>query len=248
MSRVQSIERAFSVLAALSDGPSGVTTIAARSHLPKSTVVRLLRALQSEDAVEQDTDGGHYRLGRRVADLASSFSPPHSLVTLARPFLRELATATGEAAGLSVPEEGEAHYIDQVDTPNPIAVRDWTGSRVPFHAASSGQVFLAHLPAPALDAYLAQPLERFTERTLVDPLALRERVRAVALHGVAWAHDEFMTGLSSVAAPVAGQAGEVIAALHVHGPSYRFPGDRGEAEVGALVAAAATRLSRRLRA
>ena len=58
----------------------------------------------------------------------------------------------GEAAGLSIPEGVVVHYVDQVETtPNPVQVRDWTGTRVPMHAVSSGQVFLAQLPPSTLE-------------------------------------------------------------------------------------------------
>jgi len=247
MSSVQSIARAFDVLTALADGPLGVTEVAHRAGLPKSTTARLLGTLLAEGAVEQPPGDSRYRLGARMVTLAAGIRPTRSLVAIARPLLGELATTTGETAGLSVPDGREAHYVDQVDTPNPIAVRDWTGTRLPMHAVSSGQVFLAHLPAEALDAYLAQPLERFTPRTLVTPDALRERARTVALDGFAWARDEFIDGLSSVAAPVSVPGGEVVAAIHVHGPTYRFPAPDAEAEVVRRLVAASARLSSQLR-
>jgi len=247
VSRVQSIERAFRVLTALTDGPVGVTAIAEEARLPKSTVARLLRALETEGAVEQVPRDGRYRLGPRVEDLASGVRPTRSLISIARPHLGDLAAATGEAAGLSVPDGREAHYVDQVDTPNPISVRDWTGTRLPMHAVSSGQVFLAHLAGPTLDEYLATPLERYTPRTLADADSLRDRLRTVALAGYAWAYDEFIDGLSSVAAPVTDETGDVIAAIHVHGPSYRFPAPDRAPEIGGLVVATAARVSHALR-
>ena len=103
MSRVQAVERAFAVLAALADGPIGVTEVADRVHLPKSTVARLLRALQHEGAVEQVPGDTRYRVGERMALLAARLTPGASLVSLARPTLEELAAEVGEAAGLGVP-------------------------------------------------------------------------------------------------------------------------------------------------
>ena len=116
-----------------------------------------------------------------------------------------------------------------------------------MHAVSSGQVVLAHLPAVALDRYLAAGLERFTAATIVDPAALRDRLRAVQLAGHAWVHDEFAEGLSSVAAPIADALGNVNAAVHVHGPSYRFPAPGAEEHVAEAVMAAAARISARIR-
>jgi DNA-binding IclR family transcriptional regulator len=247
VSRVQSIERAFAVLAALADGPIGVTEVAERVDLPKSTAARMLASLTREGVVEQVPGDTRYRLGGRIVSLAAGVLPARSLVAVARPILVELASAAGEAAGLAVPDGASAHYIDQVETTHQVQIRDWTGSRLPMHAVSSGQVFLAHLSAVALERYLALPRVAFTATTITDSAALRERLRTVQLDGFSWVREEFSEGLNSVAAPVAGEGGEIVAAVHVHGPSYRFPADGTEDRMAGLVVAAAGRLSAQLR-
>ncbi|CAN5422585.1 IclR family transcriptional regulator [soil metagenome] len=247
MSSVRSIERAFSVLSALGDGPMGVTDVSERVDLPKSTVARMLASLAQEGAVEQVPGDTRYRLGPRIVSLAAGIVPTRNLVALARPVLVELASAVGEAAGLSVVDGFVVHYIDQVDTAHQVLVRDWTGSRLPIHAVSSGQIFLAHLAPSAVDRFLADPLERFTPRTLIEPAALRERIRRIQLDGYVWGRDEFAEGIDSVAAGIADAAGMVSAAVHVHGPAYRFPKPGDETEIAREVMAAATRISGRLR-
>src|SRR5512146_2534999 len=119
MSRVQSIERAFAVLGALADGPIGVTDVAERAGLPKSTAARLLASLAREGVVEQVPGDTRYRLGGRLATLAAGVVPTRSLTRLARPALAELSAEVGEATGLSVPDGDLVHYVDQVDAPNP---------------------------------------------------------------------------------------------------------------------------------
>ena len=247
MSSVQSIQRAFDVLGALVDGPLGVTDVAERAGLPKSTAARLLSTLAGEGAVEQVPGESEYRLGPRLVSLAAGLAPTRSITAVARPALEELAAASGEAAGLSVADGDLVHYIDQVATPNPVSVRDWTGSRAPLHAVSSGQVLLAFRMPAAVAHYLSRPLEAFTPRTLTDPEAVRERLRDIRRTGYAWAIEEFDEGISSVAAPLADASGEVVAALHVHGPSYRFPSPGREAELAAMVVAAAARIADGLR-
>ncbi len=247
MSSVQSIRRAFDVLGALAGGPLGVTEVADRAGLPKSTAARLLTTLAREGAVEQVPGDTRYRLGPRLATLAAGLTPVRSLAAVAHPVLIGLAATAGEAAGLSVPDGDLVHYIDQVDTPNPVSVRDWTGSRVPMHAVSSGQVLLAFRPPAALERYLERPLERFTARTITDPDTLRERLRAIRRDGYAWVCEEFDEGINSVAAPIADTSGEVVAAVHLHGPSYRFPTAGTDASVGDGVVGAAARIARSLR-
>ncbi len=248
MSRVQAIERAFVVLGTLGDGPLGVTEVATRAGLPKSTVARMLAALVAAGAVEQIPGGTDYRVGGRMATLAAGGPPTRTLVAVARPHLVALAEAVGEAAGLSIPDGYLVHYVDQVDSPHPVGVRDWTGTRLPMHAVSSGLVMLAHMPPSEVDAYLARPLERFTPATVVEPSAVRERLRRVLLDGYAWTAEEVAEGITSVAAALAAEDGEVVAAIHLHGPSYRFPADAGaSAAIAAEVVAAAARISARIR-
>jgi DNA-binding IclR family transcriptional regulator len=247
VSRVQSIERAFAVLSVLADGPIGVTEVAERTELAKSTAARLLASLAREGAVEQVPGETRYRLGGRIVSLAAGVVPTRRLVSLARPNLVELASAVGEAAGLSVIDGFAVHYVDQVDTSHQVQIRDWTGTRVPMHAVSSGQVFLAHMSEAAIERYLAMPRVAFTDRTMTDSAALRERLREVQLAGHAWVHDEFAEGLSSVAAPIADALGNVNAAVHVHGPSYRFPAKGEEDRIAESVMVAAGRISARTR-
>jgi DNA-binding IclR family transcriptional regulator len=116
-----------------------------------------------------------------------------------------------------------------------------------MHAVSSGLVLLGQLPPTTLDAFLSRPLERFTPATVTEPGAIRARLGDVRRDGFAWVHEEFAEGLNSVAAPVEDRTGIVVAAVHVHGPSYRFPGSGDEREIGERVVDAAGRISRQLR-
>jgi DNA-binding IclR family transcriptional regulator len=239
---VQSVDRAFAVLRALVPGAAGVTQLADQVGLPKSTVSRLLSTLEELGAVEQVEAGGDYRIGATMAELAAGATPSRTLIAAARPRLVEVGHAIGEAVGVSVPDGTDMLYLDQVNPDTELQVRDWTGTRIPMHAVPSGQVVLAHRSPAELDAYLSAPLARFTDHTLVQPDALRARLRQVAAQGWAWAIEEYADGLVSVAAPIRDHTGRVVAALHVYGPAYRFPGDRSADALGADVVAAAAKI------
>ena len=242
MSTVQSIERAFSLLKVLAGGPAGVTEIAERVSLPKSTVSRLLATLEELGVVEQVSAGGVYRMGAAMLDLAGAASPGRSLISVARPHLAELNRLTGEAAGLSIADGTQMFYLDQITPVSELQVRDWTGTRIPMHAVPSGQVVLAAMNADELDAYLAEPLTAFTDHTIADADALRARLREARTTGYAIAVDEYADGLSSIAAPIRDAAGRVLGALHVYGPTYRFHAERDPKALGALVVDAAARV------
>ena len=240
---VQSLERAFAILDEVAHRPAGVTAIAERVRLPKSTVARLLATLEDVNAVER-FEGSRWRIGPGVEALTAAVSPQRSLISIARPFLADLVGDLGEDAGLGLPDGNEILYVDQVESDNPVQVRDWTGTRAPLHAVPSGLVLLAEWPDEALDAYLRGDLAALTRRTVTDPDELRARLADVRERGYAWGLEEFAEGIDSVAAPVRDTRGKAIAAIHVHGPSYRFPRPGSEETVaqtlvGACAAAGA---------
>ncbi|MDE0655518.1 MAG: IclR family transcriptional regulator, partial [Acidimicrobiaceae bacterium] len=216
---VQSIQRSFALLRALALGPVGVTELAERVDLPKSTVARLLASLEEEQAVEQTEAGGEYRLGSGLIDLAGSAPRGRNLVAAARPHLLELAESLDEVAGLSIIDGGQVYYLDQTESSSNIQVRDWTGEHAPLHAVPSGLVILAHQRPDFINRYLTSPLVQCTPWTMTDPGELRDRLEQIRSIGYAWVYEEFAEELNSVAAPIFESGGHVEAALHVHGPA-----------------------------
>ena len=243
---VQSIQRSFALLRALALGPVGVTELAERVDLPKSTVARLLASLEEEQAVEQTEAGGEYRLGSGLIDLAGSAPRGRNLVAAARPHLLELAESLDEVAGLSIIDGGRVYYLDQTESSSNIQVRDWTGEHAPLHAVPSGLVILAHQRPDFIDKYLASSLAQCTPWTMTVPGELRDRLEQIRSIGYAWVYEEFAEELNSVAAPVFESGGHVEAALHVHGPAYRFPNPDDTHDLGMAVIEAAGRLSMQL--
>ena len=179
--------------------------------------------------------------------LAGGFSLTRSLAAVGRPVLTD-SPRLRRGRRARGPGRRSVHYIDQVDTPNPVVVRDWTGARAPLHAVSSGQVLLAFRTQGAIERYLSQPsLERFTDETLTDPEVVRERLREVRRHGHAWAIEEFDAGISSVAAPIADAFGRGDR----RGPPARtvipLPPAGQEAALAQLVVSGAARIAASLR-
>jgi DNA-binding IclR family transcriptional regulator len=242
---VQSVARAFAILDAVAEHPAGVTALAERLDLPKSTVARLLGSLEGLGAVER-VAGRRWQVGPGVAALADTGSPARSLAALARTELSGLVRSVGEDAGLGVPDGYEVLYVDQVECDHPVQVRDWTGTRAPMHAVPSGLVLLAEWPPSAIDGYLGRELVRLTSSTVVDPEQLRSRLVDVKRSGYAWGLEEFAEGINSVAAPVRDARGKVVAAIHVHGPAYRFPAQGDADPVTTAVVAAGREVTRLL--
>ena len=155
---VRSVDRAAALLLALGDsqGEAGVTELARRLGLHKSTASRLLATLQKRGLVEQDDETGKYRLGLVVIRLAERAERTLDLRGIALPELERLARLTHETTGLGLLDGDTMLAVAQVDGPNLIAVGDWTGRATPLHCVASGKVLLvvagrargpAHRPA-----------------------------------------------------------------------------------------------------
>ena len=239
---VQSIDRAFAVLRQVAHEPGGISEVARATQLPVSTVARLLATLESQGAVVRLGDSATYGIGAGIRALAESVDAAASLVTRGRPVLTALVERTGETSGLSVLEGDEVVYLDHVENAHEVTLRDWTGTRLPLHVVSSGLVLLAALPPDAIAAYLAHPLAAPTVHTVAQPARLRRRLAGIRRDGYAWTIGEFDDAIASIAAPVVDAHGTTVAAIHSHGPSYRFPGDRDAETIAAAVRDAAREL------
>jgi DNA-binding IclR family transcriptional regulator len=174
--------------------------------------------------------------------LADAVDESTTLAARARPVLAELVAQTGETSGLSVIEGNEVVYLDHVETAHEVILRDWTGSRLPLHIVSSGLVLLAAQSRAFVSQYLAGALARYTARTMTQPARITRRLATIRRDGFAWTVGEFDENITSVAAPVVDGHGRTIAAIHCHGPSYRFPGVVARDVVTAHVTAAARKL------
>lgn len=247
MSGVQSIQRAFALLRALSIGSAGITDLAERAELPKSTVARLLSALEEEGAVEQVEAGGEYRLGNGLIDLAGASAPGRNLIATARPHLLELMEQTGETSGIAILEGDAVLYLDHVESEEEVQVRSWTGDIAPLNLVPSGVVLLSGLEDAEVKRLLSMPLEKATVNSVTDPEIIAARAAELSRIGYTWGYAEFDESINSVAAPVRDRSGAIIAAIHVHGPAFRFPEASQAGEIGRLVRETADRLSAHLR-
>ncbi len=224
---IQSVNRAFSILRTVADNPQGigVSELARRMGLHKSTVSRLLSTLESEDAVERIPNNGGFRIGAGLIALIPTAHHTQHLADLLAPFVEQLAELTGEAVGLSIPNDVGSITVYQVPSRHAVQVKDWTGVVFPLHVTSSGKHYLANLPEVKLRAYLSKPLEKYTETTITNSAKLRERLIKIRRQGYDWTFNEFEEGLVATSAPIFNNMGRVVATLYISAPEYRFPGE-----------------------
>jgi DNA-binding IclR family transcriptional regulator len=234
---MQAIERVFSVLRALraADGSAGVSAVARKTGLPKSTVSRLLSSLEAVGMVERVDSAGAYAIGHGLVDLAGAAMGVTPLKEVSRPYLRELTESLGESSGLTVPDGDTALYIDNIAVDTSVRTRDWTGMRFPYHTIAGGLAMLMTWSDVSIDQFVGHGLEAFTENTVTTRAELESRLIQARRDGYAWTIGDFDVDINGVAAPVRNADGYAIAALSAFGPSYRFPGDRDAEDIGEIV-------------
>ncbi|MCM2423950.1 IclR family transcriptional regulator [Streptomyces sp. RKAG293] len=238
---VQSVDRAISVLEILAQrGEAGVSEVAAEIDVHKSTAFRLLGALEARGLVEQAAERGKYRLGFGIVRLAGAVTGRIDITQQGRPVCERLAEELEETVNIAVMEKQFAINLFQVRGPAAVSAHNWVGQLTPLHATSSGKILLAHLPAGERAELLVEAgLEKLTPRTLTSKTKLEKNLAEARERGYAWTLEELEVGLHAMAAPVRSRDGEVIAAVTVSGPSYRFTEERMHELAPALIRGAA---------
>lgn len=224
----KSLQKAIRILLHIGEhGPEmGVTQLASALNLNKTTVHRLLNAMEKFELIERNPESERYRLGLKLHELGSKALESRTLRTEAHRFLLALSRRSHETASLAVPSPGGVLCLDRVDSPGTmITVRTTVGALFPPHCTAVGKAALAHLPDQEMDAILAMSgLTRYTPFTMTRLADIKENLRKVAQRGYAMDHQETERGLSGVAAPVRTREGRVIAAVGMAGPTPRFRG------------------------
>ncbi len=244
---VQSVDRALQVLELLARrGEAGVTELASDIGVHKSTVSRLLTALEDRELVEQAFERGKYRLGFGILRLANAVSGRLDVTQQGREVCERLALEVGETVNIAVLRSEYVVNVDQARGPAAVSTHNWVGELTPLHATSSGKVLLAFMAADARRDLLAVAgLRRFTEHTITSVERLEAQLRDVPQNGYVVSLEELEDGLNAVAAPIRDHIGGVIAALSVSGPAYRLTAERAR-EIAPTVVAAAGDVSRRM--
>ncbi|MEV8308269.1 IclR family transcriptional regulator [Streptomyces flavidovirens] len=206
--------RALQILGAFSaDCPEmTLSELSRRSGLPVSTVHRMLGELMAWGALERG-DNGCYRVGLRLWEVGSLAPRGQGLRERALPFLEDLSQITRENVQLAVREGTEVVFVERIAGSGAVPVLTRVGGRFALTATGVGLALLAHAPAEVQDQVLAGPFERYTPRTVSDPRTLRRMLAETRTNGYAVSDRQVTMDALSVAAPVHGSDGAVIAAV-----------------------------------
>ncbi|GAA3612566.1 IclR family transcriptional regulator [Kineosporia mesophila] len=236
--------RALALLGAFDDRHRRLTLteMAHRAGLPVPTAHRLVAELVRWGALERLPDSARYVVGRRVWDLGLLAPVQTGLRQVASPFLHDIYAATLATVHLAVRDGIEVLYVDRLAGHQSVPVVSEVGSRLPLHSTGVGKVLLAHAPAGVRRGALER-LTRITPYTITQPGRLTAQLERVRREGYAQTVEEMSLGGCSVAVPVRGSRGEVVAALGLVVPSLK----RDRPRLVAALRVAAEGISRSLR-
>ncbi|GAB3623768.1 IclR family transcriptional regulator [Mariniluteicoccus endophyticus] len=218
------VDKAIALLRAFGHESStgvGVTELARRTELSKSTAFRVLGMLENNGVVERA--GNLYRLGPMLQEISQpTVSAESELVrdTLT-PFLAHLYERTRQTVHLAVLDGTDVIYLNKLHGLHHVPAPSRIGGRIPAYCTAVGKVLVAHSPA-VVDDVLAGELTGWTPHTITDPARLREELDRIRAEGLAYDREEIMLGLNCVAAVVLSPTGGPIAAMSVSGPAGRF--------------------------
>jgi IclR family acetate operon transcriptional repressor len=224
---------------AVTSEPAGVSEIARRLGMPKSSAFMLLATVESRGYIVCD-GGRRYRLHPSLSGDGRSwiggFRGP--LLRVSRPTMHRLAEATGESVFLAVlRSDHRLEYINKALSSQDLRCDAELGVPRYLHSTSAGLVLLAGDEDLACAFLAAGTFERCTPRTVCDARRLRKELAQVARQGHAWVIDTNSPHTSGVAAPVRDADGRVVAALSLAGPTARFKAESGEAARAVTAAA-----------
>jgi IclR family transcriptional regulator, KDG regulon repressor len=223
----------------------GVTDIANRTSLHKSTVHRIVSALAERGYIEKVPERSVYKVGLKFVEISSVYLNSVELKTEATPYLRELTSKLGQPTHLAILDGTDAVYIEKVDVLNNIRLYSQIGRRIPVYCSALGKCLLSGLHEGEIDEIVQKSsFIKFTAKTLTREELLRQ-VRAVTTDGYAVDDEEHDEGIRCIAVPVRDYRGKVIASVSVAGPASVFL-QKNDNETAKMVKETALVISKRM--
>lgn len=218
------VDKALSLLGAFGKDASsgvGVSELARRTELSKSTAFRLLAVLEKNNAVERA--GSNYRLGSLLNELTAPVTVPEveEVRDILTPFLAHLYERTRQTVHLAVLEGTDVVYLNKLHGLHHVPSPSRIGGRLPAFCTAVGKIMLAYNQS-LIDEVLEEELPQWTPFTITDPQELRRQLEEAKQRGLALEREETRRGLSCIAGPVLSATGTPVAALSVSAATGRF--------------------------
>jgi IclR family KDG regulon transcriptional repressor len=244
---LQTIQKAGELLALFDRDHTewGVREAATKLRIAKSSAHDLMSSLAKLGFLNR-TEENRYRLGWRLVTLSETLLATTELRKEAHPVMEELAAQYQETIHLAVLDDTQAVYVDKLEGRQAVRVELTSlGARLYAHCSALGKVLLAYSPEDDVRRIIETAgLPRFTPNTIVDEEELTQALAKIRKQGYAYDLEEILLDLCCVGAPIYNHTGQVIAAISMSIPAYRFR--RSQTEYRDAIVRAAKAISARL--
>lgn len=227
---IQALDRALDMLILLSENGSemGISDIARKMDMHKSTIHRTLLTLEEKGFVKQNPENEKYWLGLRLYSIGMSFDANLTIKSVIRPYAQSLYDEFHEVVNVSTLEQTDEDQPKSViilkveEQEQILRANPPVGSRSECHCSSVGKCLLAFGDHIDFNRYHMTPLAPHTAYTVTEWPRFMELLDQIRKQGYAIDCDELEIGLTCIGAPILDRNGFAVAAISLSGPTQRM--------------------------
>ncbi len=222
--KVKSLAKAMKVLECFSnERPElGITEIADRLDLNKSTVHNIASTFESLGYLAQNAETGKYYLGVKLLQFSYIVNNHMGFRKFLLPYMKRIAAELGETVYMGIPHERDVLYIECYSAGSNAGARNILGERARMHCTGLGKAMLAYLSPARIEQYLSVPLEKYTQTTITTRERLLAEIEITRARSYAVDNMEHEHGITCIGVPIFGNDGKLVAAVSISAPSPRF--------------------------
>jgi DNA-binding IclR family transcriptional regulator len=218
---VQVIGRAAAILRALEGVPDGLSLgqIATKVGLARSTVPRIVGALEAEKLLIAASPTGRMRLGPGLLRLAGSVQADSAVIL--RPLIARVSAELGETVDLAHLRHDHLVFVDQIVGSHRLRAVSAIGEAFPLYCTANGKATLAEMDDAAIERLIGRRFAARTPHTLTTFAALLRDLREVRRTGIAVDRQEHTLGICAAGIAMLDDMGNTLA-ISVPVPVHRF--------------------------
>jgi DNA-binding IclR family transcriptional regulator len=246
--KVQIIDRLIQIMDCftIDQNDLGVREVARLTGLSPSACGRLMMALKNQGLLLQNHESRTYSVGPKSLRWAEVYTTNLDIRNVALPVIHELLLETKETISLYILDGDERLCVERMESAQNVRIVARIGRRLPLYAGSAGKLLLAFLPEKRQEEILIRTnFQPFTNKTITDIKILQEELKTIRKQGYAFSDGEWVEDAAGIAAPIFDMKSDILAALTISGPSFRFTSEKIKLHKNSILKAA-DRISRDL--
>ncbi|MBS4021118.1 MAG: IclR family transcriptional regulator [Dethiobacter sp.] len=238
--------RTLEVLEFICDSPDkefSVKELSKKFEVDKASIFRTLRVLTARGYLQQNERAGNYSLGLKLPELGAKVTAKIGLLDVIFPYMQKISQEINETINFAVMESTNIVYLHKIESSHFLRTDLLPGTSIPAYCSALGKAMLAWYEKEEVEKrYLPDVFKPRTAKTLVTIESFLKELQNIRETGYAVDDEEFIMGITCVAAPILNQNRKAIAAISVAGPTIRI--QQKIPEIGARVSFYAREISK----